>query len=217
MNFTPPRAICLDLDGTLVDSVLDLTVACNLMLAEKGLAPLRQETVRGYLGDGARMLVARALGEAPAEVDGALLRFREFYSEHLLDHTHAYPGVEDTLSVLQARGIRMGVVSNKPHEFSARVVEGLGLGKYFASIVGARRGVAVKPAPDLLRLALAELRVDASEAWMVGDSKNDVGAAHAAGCVAIALSCGIGRIEDLRASKPKIILGSFNELIELLV
>ncbi len=104
MNLTLPRAICFDLDGTLVDSVSDLTVACNLMLAERGVDPLREETVRGYIGDGARMLVARALGEAPAEVDSALLRFRDFYAEHLLDHTHAYPGVEVTLAALQERG-----------------------------------------------------------------------------------------------------------------
>ncbi len=75
----------------------------------------------------------------------------------------------------------------------------------------------MKPAPDLLRLALAELEVDASEAWMVGDSKNDVGAAHAAGCISIAFSYGIGRMDDLRAAKPEIILVSFAELIELLV
>jgi phosphoglycolate phosphatase len=197
--------------------VSDLTVACNLMLEERGVGPLREETVRGYIGDGARMLVARALGEAPAEVDSALLRFRDFYSEHLLDHTKTYPGVKETLAALRTRGIHMGVVSNKPHEFSARVVEGLGLGEYFDSIVGARRGVPVKPAPDLLRLALAELEVDASEAWMVGDSKNDVGAAHAAGCISIAFSYGIGRMDDLRAAKPEIILVSFAELIELLV
>ena len=216
MNFTAPRAICFDLDGTLVDSVADLTVACNLMLAERGLAPLREETVRGYIGDGARMLVARALSESPAEVDGALLRFRDFYAEHLLDHTSTYPGVEATLAILHERGIRMGVVSNKPHEFSATVVEGLRLKKYFDSIVGARRGVAVKPAPDLLRLALSQLRVDASQAWMVGDSKNDIGAARAAGCVTIALSYGIGRLDDLRAANPDILLDSFAELIELL-
>ncbi len=217
MNFTAPRAICFDLDGTLVDSVGDLTVACNLMLRERGLAPLREETVRGYIGDGARMLVARALGESPTEVDGALLRFREIYADHLLDHTKTYPGVKETLTALQTRGIRMGVVSNKPDEFTTKVVAGVGLAQYFDAIVGARRGVPVKPAPDLLQLVLDELKVDAKEAWMVGDSKNDVKAAHAVGCVSIALAYGIGDVQDLRAANPDVLLDSFAELIELLV
>jgi phosphoglycolate phosphatase len=216
MNFTAPRAICFDLDGTLVDSVSDLTFACNLMLAERGLDSLGEETVRGYIGDGARMLVARALGEEGPEVGAALLRFREFYAQHLLDHTRAYPEVASTLSVLQARGLRMGVVSNKPDEFTTKVVEGVGLAQYFDAIVGARRGVPVKPAPDLLQLVLDQLKVDAKEAWMVGDSKNDVKAAHAVGCVSIALSYGIGRVEDLHAAKPHALLSSFGELLSLL-
>ncbi len=216
MNFRPPRAICFDLDGTLVDSVADLTVACNLMLQERGLPPLPEETVRGYIGDGARMLVARALGEDGPEVDTALLRFRDFYAQHLLDHTQAYPEVASTLAVLRARGLRMGVASNKPDEFTARVVEGVGLAPYVDAIVGARRGVPVKPAPDLLQLVLDELKVGAKEAWMVGDSPNDIKAAHALGCISIAFSYGIGRVEDLRAAKPHALLSSFGELLSLL-
>jgi phosphoglycolate phosphatase len=215
MNLHPPRAICFDLDGTLVDSVADLTVACNLMLAEHNLPSVDEVTVRGYIGDGAKKLVARALGERGEDPAAALRSFRSHYAQHMLDHTRPYPGVAATLAVLEARGITMGVVSNKPHDFSLQVVQGVHLAQYFASVRGAENGVPVKPAPEPLLRVLADLRVAPAEAWMVGDSRNDVKAAQAAGCIAIALSYGIGRLEDLRALRPAVILDSFPKILEL--
>ena len=216
MKLSPPECICFDLDGTLVDSVADLTVACNLMLQEMGALPLDEETVRGYIGDGARKLVERSLANGGLQVDHALRRFRFHYGVHLLDHTQCYQGVRETLEKLHRDGITMGVVTNKPHEFALRIVDGLDLGRYFISVAGARTGVPVKPAPDLLRLALDEMRQLPARSWMVGDSVNDVKAAHAAGCTPIALSYGIGKLEALQAAEPAVILDAFSEIFELM-
>ncbi len=216
MELPLPACICFDLDGTLVDSVADLTVACNLMLQELGEAPLDESTARAYIGDGARMLVLRALGSEAKEIDHAVQRFRSHYADHLLDHTRPYPGVVETLTALGRQGFPMGVVTNKPHDFAVRILEGLGLMRHFHSVAGARPGVPVKPAPDLLVMVLEELGQPASSSWMVGDSPNDVNVAHAAGCVPIALSYGIGKREDLEAAGASVILDHFSGILDLL-
>ncbi len=211
-----PAAIAFDLDGTLVDSVTDLTEASNRMLAEFGQKPLDEATVRGYIGDGAMKLVQRVLGDDEAQAREALRRFRRHYADCLLENTRCYPGVEDTLASLEQLGIPMGVVTNKPHEFSVRLVQGLGISRYFRSIVGARQGLPVKPAPEMLELCLAELDVDAAGSWMVGDSTNDLRVARAVGTKAIGLTYGIGSKASLVAESPDHLLDGFQEILELL-
>lgn len=211
-----PSAIAFDLDGTLVDSVADLTVASNRMLAEYGADPLDEATVRGYIGDGAMKLVQRVLGGDEAEARKALLRFRRHYADCLLDHTQCYPRVRETLAELHRRGIPLGVVTNKPHEFSVRLVQGLGLAPYFGSVVGARKGTPVKPAPEMLQLCLSQLGADPQQAWMVGDSRNDVRVARAVGSRAVAVGYGIGSAESLFAESPDELLDSIERLLELL-
>ena len=216
MELPYPQSICFDLDGTLVDSVADLTVACNLMLEEVGAGPLDESTVRGYIGDGARKLVERALGGIELDIDHALRRFRHHYAAHLLDHTQPYPGVSQTLERLQRMEIPLAVVTNKPHDHAVEIVKGLHLERFFPVVVGARPGIPVKPAPDMLQTALEELGRKAEGSWMVGDSLNDIKVAHAVGCTAIALSYGIGRRADLQAADPAVILDHFPELLDLL-
>lgn len=211
-----PSAVAFDLDGTLVDSVADLTEASNRMLAEYDRPPLDEATLRGYIGDGARKLVLRVLGGDAAEVREALRRFRRHYGDCLLDHTQAYPGVVECLHALREREIPLCIVTNKPHEFSVRIVQGLGLWPFFDSIVGARKGVPVKPAPEMLETALAQVSALPAEAWMVGDSSNDIRVARSVGSTAIGVSYGIGSRTSLEAESPDYIFDALIEMLALL-
>jgi phosphoglycolate phosphatase len=223
-----PAALLFDLDGTLVDSVADLAASANHLRAHYGLAPLSHDVVRSSIGDGARKLVLRTLAggreadEAavdPRQVDEGLRIFRAHYAQHLLDRTLPYPGVRETLrlvSASEAGGPRMAVVSNKPQEMCEAILRGLRLDGHFVCIVGARSGVPVKPAPDLVRLALDGVAVEAARAWVVGDSPNDVGAGKAAGCATVALTGGLSTRAALQGIDPDALLDTFDELLPLL-
>jgi phosphoglycolate phosphatase len=228
----PPQAILFDLDGTLIDSVQDLALSANHVRAHYGLAPLSTDRVRSYIGDGARKLVQRTLGDDDPRVDEALRLFRAHYAEHLLDHTQPYPGVVEALVALAAwagwpgragrpgrarpAGLRMAVVSNKPQEMCDAILRGLGMARHFAVVVGARPQVPVKPAPDLVVLALREMGVEPRQAWVVGDSPNDIGAGNAAGCVTIGLTSGLCSPEAVAAAGPDVLLQELGELPRLL-
>lgn len=211
-----PRAVVFDLDGTLVDSVIDLANAANRTREAFGLAPLPLEVVRGYIGDGARRLVRRSLdGVEGDELERALEMFRADYHSRCLENTLAYDGVADGLAALVQHGFPLAVCTNKPQAMAETVVDGLGLSRWLPVVVGARRGVELKPGPALLQLACEGLGVPAAEVWMVGDSPNDVGAAQAVGAVAVGVSWGLVPVEALRASGPDVVVDSFGGLVEL--
>jgi len=170
--------------------------------------------VRDFVGDGAKKLMERVVADLSMDSREALREFRAHYGEHCTEDSEPYPGVVATLERLQP--LPMAVVSNKPQEFTERVVEGLGLGRFFGSVVGARRGVPVKPDPALLSLAAAELEIRAADAWMVGDSPNDLIAARRIGCGAVAVSYGLKDRSLLEAEHPDALLDRFDELLELL-
>lgn len=214
----PPDVLLFDLDGTLVDSVGDITASANHVLTHFRLPTLEEEVVRTYVGDGVAKLLERTLGGHP-EVDRAeaLSVFRTHYADHCLDRTRPYPGVTTGLAALAARpGLRMAVVSNKPQALTEVVVRGLGLADHVGSIVGARSGVPVKPAPDLLRAALAELGTDASRpvVWMVGDSLNDVRSGQTLQAVTVAVTYGLTDEATLRAASPDLVVGSFDHVVD---
>src|SRR5439155_24708909 len=125
--------LIFDLDGTLIDSKLDLAHAVNATRAHMTMSPLEHERVYSYVGNGAPVLIRRALGEqaTEAEVQEALEFFREYYREHDLDYTVLYPGVKTTLERLREAGKRMAVLTNKPVRMSSAIVDGLGVGPYF--------------------------------------------------------------------------------------
>src|SRR5690349_2001538 len=130
------RALIFDLDGTLIDSKQDLIRSVNAMLVEMGREALHEDTVSSYIGHGAPWLVARALGNGAKEeeCERALRFFLAHYDEHKLDSTCAYPGVPEGLEVL--REFPMAVLTNKPVRVSRRILEGLGLAKYFRAVYG---------------------------------------------------------------------------------
>lgn len=209
-------AVLFDLDGTLIDSGADLSASGNWLRVRFGLPPLSQERVAGYVGDGAEALVRRLLERPEGDVEGALDAFKRHYHEHCLDRTALYPGVAPTLEALEARGHALAVVTNKPERISRRILDGLGVGRRFGSVVGGNTCVHKKPHPEPLLRACADLGLAPAAAVMVGDSRVDVEAGRNAGAATIGLLGGIGDEALLRAAAPDLLLARFEALIEVL-
>ncbi|MGE0127134.1 MAG: HAD family hydrolase [Blastocatellales bacterium] len=178
------QCLLFDLDGTLVDSRADLINSINLMLAEIGREALPDARVLNFVGEGARLLVERALratqnGEPQSsDIDVALEIFRRQYREHLLDYTRVYPEVEQTLARLNH--IPKAVVTNKPYDFTTALLAGVGLASHFGVVLGGDSLEERKPSPMMLVEAARRLGARASECLMVGDSRVDVEAGRAA-------------------------------------
>jgi phosphoglycolate phosphatase len=191
------RLIVFDLDGTLIDSKRDLCNAVNAMLVEFHRQPLPEEIIATYIGDGAGMLVRRALGDPADEawVEDALTHFLAYYREHKLDHTYVYPGVFESLQAMrtlpggQAR--KMAVLTNKPIGPSEAICEALGLSPYFFRIYGGNSFPTKKPDPEGLDTLMAEAGVSPSETLMIGDSDVDILTARRAGAWAIGCKYGL--------------------------
>jgi phosphoglycolate phosphatase len=227
--FPAPDAVLFDLDGTLIDSVEDIHAALVLLLGELGLRrPMRAE-VAMWVGNGARMLVERAMAgriegfagrdDAPAchaAADAAMPRFRAIYEEICVDHTKPLEGAREALRAAHELGLGVAIVTNKPLAPTNRIVEALGWRPFVACVIGGDSLPARKPDPAPLLEALRQLR--ATHAWMVGDSANDVGAARAAGMPSLVVRGGYnhGRpVEELEPA-PEVILDSLAPLPALL-
>lgn len=209
------RALIFDLDGTLIDSKQDLIRSVNAMLVEMGREPLHEDTVSSYIGHGAPRLVARALGRGASEdeCERSLKFFLAHYDEHKLDSTHAYPSVTEALEEL--REFPMAVLTNKPVRASLKILEGLGLAKYFRAVYGGNSFETKKPDPLGAKKILWELRAAPAEALMVGDSEVDVQTARNAGTLAAAVNYGFGT-HDREAYPADIYLDQLIGLVPLL-
>jgi phosphoglycolate phosphatase len=191
------RLIVFDLDGTLIDSRLDLTNSINAMLTEFGRPPLPEALIATYIGDGAGMLVRRALGDPDDEtlVENALQHFLAHYREHKLDHTYVYPGVFQSLEAMRvtAEGSprRMAVLTNKPIGPSVAICDALGLSPYMFRIYGGNSFATKKPDPEGLNTLIREAEVSPQETLMVGDSSVDILTARRAGAWAIGCRFGL--------------------------
>ena len=174
--------VAFDMDGTLIDSAGDIGAAVNRMRVSFGLAPLPRESVVRMVGNGARVLVARALADTPGmDLDEAFRRYRHEYDTHLIDETRLYPGVPEALDALKAAGFRLAVFTNKPYNSTCFILKGLGIEEFFPVIVGADSGFPLKPEPDALHHILKETGADAAGSWMVGDNWTDIDSGRAAG------------------------------------
>ena len=189
--------LLFDLDGTLVDTAPDLTNALNLLLRENGRAPLPLRQVVSMVGDGARKLVERGFdvtgGIAEKRLDPLLQRFLEIYTRDVAVESRPYEDVPDTLARLRAAGWRMAVCTNKPQRASEALLSALDLERYMDAIVGGDSVSAKKPDPRHVLETLARLRATNNQAVMVGDSMNDVTAAHEAGVATVCVSYGYCR------------------------
>ena len=210
-RFSRVRVLIFDLDGTLIDSELDLAHAVNATLDHMGRAPLAHETIFRYVGDGAPLLVRRALGEGAtdAETKRGLAYFLSFYRAHMLDNTVTYPGVREGLELLAPHP--MAVLTNKPVRFSCAILEGLGLRRFFRFVYGGNSFERKKPDPMGVEILLRDLEATKQEAMMVGDSDVDVQTARNAGIWACGVSYGLGA-ESLRAHPPDLMIDSLAEL-----
>ena len=209
------RALIFDLDGTLIDSKLDLVHSVNAMLREVRRPELPMETISSYIGHGAPMLVSRALGPDSSEEERqrGLQFFLAHYEEHKLDFTRAYPGVAETLERLMP--LPMAVLTNKPVRISGRILDALELSKYFCVIHGGNSFETKKPDPLGALTILREFGVAQSEGAIVGDSEVDVQTARNAGSLAIAVNYGFG-VHDRAAFPADIYLDRFDDLVPLL-
>ena len=184
--------LIFDLDGTLIDSRLDLANAVNATRVHVGMAPLANERVYSYVGNGAPVLIRRALGEQATEpeVQEALEYFLEYYREHDLDYTTLYPGVKESLDRLRAAGKRMAVLTNKPVRVSNAIVEGLGVGRHFFKVYGGNSFEFKKPHPIGVQKLMEETGIGPDRTAMVGDSSVDVATARNAGIFCCGLTYG---------------------------
>ena len=174
------RLLVFDLDGTLIDSRLDLIHSINAMLRHFERPELPGELIASYVGDGAPALVRRALGDSGHEpiFQSALNYFLGYYRIHKLDHTTVYAGIPEALATLAvpSKGVQrlMAVLSNKPVNPSRDIVQALGMGDFFVRIYGGNSFPTKKPDPLGVQTILQETEVEASEAIMIGDSSIDV-------------------------------------------
>jgi phosphoglycolate phosphatase len=176
------RHVVFDLDGTLVDTAADLVAATNHVLGSFALPEVDATTLLGYVGDGARTLVEKALGPARGELlDEGVNRFLDYYRAHLLDASRPYPGMESLLRDLHALGVRASVLTNKAEALSRPILDGLGLMRWLDSLVGGDSLPTRKPDPAGLALVLARSGTPPEHGLMVGDSPIDRDTAQAAG------------------------------------
>jgi phosphoglycolate phosphatase len=216
------KLLIFDLDGTLIDSRLDLVHSVNAALRHIGRPELPDTVIASYVGDGAPILIQRALG---AELnDEALVReglefFLAYYREHKLDNTTVYVGVREALSAIQrsSNGMsrKMAVLTNKPVKPSRAIVEALGLGPFFTQVYGGNSFKTRKPEPEGMRQLLAENQVRPEEAAIVGDSHVDIRTGRNVGVWTIGVTYGFAP-HTLKEDPPDVLVDSPAELAELL-
>jgi phosphoglycolate phosphatase len=225
------RLLVFDLDGTLIDSRLDLIHSVNAMLHHIGRPELDGDVIASYVGDGAPALVRRAVGDTDDEAlfSGALEYFLGYYRLHKLDHTTVYGGMAETLASLanpslanpslanRSNGVRrqMAVLSNKPVNPSRDIVQALGLGEFFVRVYGGNSFTTKKPDPLGVRTILQETGVAADEALMIGDSSIDVLTGRNAGLWTCGVTYGFAP-HSLEEAPPDVLIETPRELEELL-
>ncbi len=207
------KVIMFDLDGTLVDSSVDITNALNYAIVPYGIGKLTVEETIGLVGEGLTRLIEKALGnERAAIVPEVLDRFVGYYSEHLVDFTLPYKGVGETLEHLG--NYRKAVISNKRESLSRELLEKLGLAKYFDIILGSDSVEEKKPSPRPIMKILETFSLKPDEAVIVGDSNFDIDAGKAAGTRTIAVSYGYREIAVLKGAD--FIIDDITELLRIL-
>ena len=203
-----PRLAVFDLDGTLVDSVDDLHVSVNHALAVVGLPPRTREEVRGFVGEGARVLLERAVGPRAELVEPALAAWRAHYAEHCLDRTVAYPGIP---ALLAGAGRVLAVHTNKPGAMARKILAGLGLLPRFAAVLGGDEAPR-KPDPAGLLALMARAGATPAETVFVGDSRHDVETARAAGVAMVAVTWGLSTRDELARAGASVLAESSADL-----
>lgn len=208
----PKRLIVYDLDGTLVDTLEDITAAANHMRQALGQPPLAPEAVRPYVGRGLHQLLERCLDTRDRRrVEQGAAIYRAYYTAHLADASRLYPGVREVLEHFKAR--RQAVVSNKPNPFSRDLLDRLGVASYFFEIVGGEEPYPKKPDPAGVQALMRASGVGPEETLLIGDSPIDVETARNAGIAVAALLQGFSEPADLVAAAPDILVRDLAEFL----
>ena len=207
--------LIFDLDGTLIDSRLDLAHSVNAARVHLGLAPLDNELVVSYVGHGAPTLIRRALGDGASEeeVQTALAFFLAYYREHALECTKFYPGVRESIGRLHGAGKRLAVLTNKPEGISREILEGLGAGGLFFRIYGGDSFEFKKPDPIGIEALRKEAGVDRESTMMVVDSSVDIETARNAGVRSCGVTYGL-QPESLGNPAPDLLVDRMEQLAD---
>lgn len=215
------KLVIFDLDGTLIDSRLDLVHSVNAALRHINRPELPEEVIASYVGDGAPVLIQRALGGE--SVDESLVRkgleyFLSYYREHKLDHTTLYTGIREALSAIQnsnnGHPRKMAVLTNKPVNPSRAIVEALGLAPYFSQVYGGNSFATKKPDPEGALKLLAEAGVKPKQSAIVGDSHVDIRTGRNAGLWTVAVTYGFAP-HTLEVEQPDVTVDQPSELAEV--
>jgi len=200
--------LVFDLDGTLIDSRRSIAAACNYALVAAGRAALPGIEIAGYVGDGARALVARAFREDPrsAAVDAALVDFVRFYTAHPILGTTWLPGAREALAFGRAT-----LVTNKARAITVEILRALDVGHLFVAVIAGGDGP-LKPDPSPILAAVRALGAPAASTWVVGDGVQDILAGKAAGCRTAAVLGGFTSEERLRTAGPDVVLASLEKI-----
>jgi len=218
------NVLLFDLDGTLVDSAPDLALAVNKTLLDLGRAEFDQHTIHHWVGNGAKVLIERALsGSAeidplldPALSQDALAIFLIHYRQCLCVESTLYDDVKEGLLSLKNAGFRLAIITNKPAVFIEPILTGLGINNVFELLIGGDSLPERKPHPAPLHYALEQLKVSAQQCVMIGDSKNDILAAKAASIDSVGLTYGYNYGEDINQYQPQWCFDTFAELLAAL-
>jgi len=204
------RLIIFDLDGTLVNTLEDISHSVNFTLGRLGRPLLHLDTVRQYVGDGLEMLLTRALGGHAGLIEEAKSIYTDHQKRNLVVSSRLYPGVQETLE--HFRSLPMAVVTNKTLEFSEPLLEQLGIRSYFGMVIGADAGLPLKPAPDAFLSIMNRLAVPKEYTAVVGDGTTDIFAGKAAGITTCAVTYGFRSEQELRKAGPDHVIHAFAEL-----
>ncbi len=210
------KAVLLDMDGTLVNTLEDLAAAVNYAFAQYGLAPRPVENFRAYAGSGTKTMLERALGDeaAPVPVETLLKVYSNYYRTHFCDRTQPYPGMVQTVEALHAQGLKLGVVTNKIQYMSEQLAKRFFPG-CFSTVQGQRDPYPTKPDPALPRMAAAALGVQPEECLFVGDSDIDVLTAHNFGAKAIGALWGFRTREELAGQGAEYLIADPREILHI--
>ncbi|MBD1387941.1 phosphoglycolate phosphatase [Neiella sp. HB171785] len=213
------KGIAFDLDGTLLDSAPDLAAAVNAMLTGLGAEPVAEIQVRHWVGNGMPVLVQRAMrhiGADESQFDHAFSLFAQAYADDPTSRSTLYPGVAEALAQLHQQDIPMAVITNKAQRFLPAILSGFDIAPYFSQVLGGDTLAEKKPHPMPLLHVCQQWQIEPQQLLMVGDSKNDIEAGKAAGCMTLGLTYGYNYGEHIGLSNPDQVADNLLELVEQL-